>query len=83
MSIQRVLAVINQKNKATFANQEAQRILTRMQQNHTVSMNQMNQAASLADQYVQSLVSRGKMPAPPVDEAVNIASSQIAGKVLV
>jgi len=82
MSIQRVLAVINQKNKATFANQEAQRILTRMQQNHTVSMNQMNQAASLADQYVQSLVDRGKMPAPPVDEAVNIASSQIAGKVL-
>ena len=82
MSIQQVLAVINQKNKATFANQEAQRILTRMQQNHTVSMNQMNQAASLADQYVQSLVARGKMPAPPVDEAVNIASSQIAGKVL-
>ena len=82
MSIQRVLAVINQKNKATFANQEAQRILTRMQQNHTVSMNQMNQAASLADQYVQSLVARGKMPAPPVDEAFNIASSQIAGKVL-
>ena len=81
MSFQQVLAVINQKNKATFANQEAQRILTRMQQNHTVNMKQMNQAASLADQYVQSLVSRGKMPAPPVDEAVNIASSQVVGKV--
>jgi len=83
MSIQRVLAVINQKNKASFPNQEAQRVFAKLQKNHTVRMDQVNQAASLADQYVQSLVSRGKMSAPPVDEAANIASSQVAGKVVV
>jgi hypothetical protein len=83
MSIQRVLAVINQKNKASFPNQEAQRVFAKLQKNHNVRMDQMNQAASLADQYVQSLVSRGKMPAPPVDEAANIASSQVVGKVVV
>ena len=81
MSIQQVLAVINQKNKATFANQEAQRVFSKLQKNHRVRMDQVNQAASLADQYVQSAVSRGKMSAPPVDEAANIASSQVVGKV--
>jgi hypothetical protein len=76
-----ILAVIKQGNSASFPNQEARRVFTKLQKNHTVRMDQVNQAASLADQYVQGLVSRGKIPAPPVDEAVNIASSQIVGKV--
>ena len=83
MSIQQVLAVINQKNKASFPNQEAQRVFAKLQKNHNVRMDQVSQANSLADQYVQSLVSKGKMIAPPVDEAANIASSQVAGKVVV
>ena len=76
-----ILAVIKQGNKATFPNQEAQRVFSKLQKDHTVRMDKVNQAASLADQYVQRLVSKGKMVAPPVDEAANIASSQVAGKV--
>ena len=49
MSIQRVLAVINQKNKASFPNQEAQRVFSKLQKNHRVRMDQVNQANYLAD----------------------------------
>ena len=78
-----VLAVIKQGNKATFPNQEAQRVFSKLQKNHRVRMDQVNQANSLADQYLQSEVSKNKIAAPPVDEAANIASSQVAGKVVV
>ena len=76
-----VLAVIKQGNKATFPNQEAQRVFSKLQKNHRVRMDQVNQANSLADQYLQSEVSKNKIAAPPVDEAANIASSQVVGKV--
>ena len=104
MSIQQVLAVINQKNKATFSNQEAQRAFANLQRNPKNSMRQINEAAVMADQYVQRNIARQadlqteeienllafrrnrrgstKITAPPVDEGVNIASSQIVGKVL-
>ena len=78
-----VLAVIKQGNKATFPNQEAQRVFSKLQKNHRIRMDQVNQANSLADQYLQSEVSKNKITAPPVDEAANIASSQVAGKVVV
>ena len=78
-----VLAVIKQGNKATFPNQEAQRVFSKLQKNHRIRMDQVNQANSLADQYLQSEVSKNKIVAPPVDEAANIASSQVAGKVVV
>ena len=81
MSIQQVLAVINQKNKASFPNQEAQRVFAKLQKNHNVRMDQVSQANSLADQYLQSAVSKNQITAPPVDEAANIASSQVVGKV--
>ena len=76
-----VLAVIKQGNKAIFPNQEAQRVFSKLQKNHRVRMDQVNQANSLADQYLQSEVSKNKIAAPPVDEAANIASSQVVGKV--
>ncbi len=76
-----VLAVIKQGNKATFPNQEAQRVFSKLQKNHRVSMEQVSQANSLADQYLQSEVSKNRIAAPPVDEAANIASSQVVGKV--
>ena len=76
-----VLAVIKQGNKATFPNQEAQRVFSKLQKNHRVRMDQVNQANSLADQYLQSAVSKNQITAPPVDEAANIASSQVVGKV--
>ena len=76
-----VLAVIKQGNKATFPNQEAQRVFSKLQKNHRIRMDQVNQANSLADQYLQSEVSKNKITAPPVDEAANIASSQVVGKV--
>ena len=42
MSIQQVLAVINQKNKASFPNQEAQRVFAKLQKNHNVRMDQVS-----------------------------------------
>ena len=91
MSIQQVLAVIKQGNSASFPNQQAQRVFTNLRRNPRNSMEQINKAASLADQYLQNQVAGNKeflkgqnipmMKAPPVDEGVNIASSQIAGKV--
>ena len=82
MSIQQVLAVINQKNKASFPNQEAQRVFAKLQKNHNVRMDQVSQASSLADQYLQSAVSKNQITAPPVDAGANTASLQAAGKVL-
>ena len=76
-----VLAVIKQGNKATFPNQEAQRVFSKLQKNHRIRMDQVNQANYLADQYLQSAVSKNQITAPPVDEAANIASSQVVGKV--
>ena len=76
-----VLAVIKQGNKATFPNQEAQRVFSKLQKNHRIRMDQVSQANSLADQYLQSAVSKNQITAPPVDEAANIASSQVVGKV--
>ena len=91
MSIQQVLAVIKQGNSASFPNQQAQRVFTNLRRNPRNSMEQINKAASLADQYLQNQVAGNKeflkgqnipmMKAPPVDGGVNIASSQIAGKV--
>tara|TARA_B100000963_G_scaffold257748_1_gene226174 strand:+ start:162 stop:1997 length:1836 start_codon:yes stop_codon:yes gene_type:complete len=91
MSIQQVLAVIKQGNSASFPNQQAQRVFTNLRRNPRNSMEQINKAASLADQYLQNQIAGNKeflkgqniptMKAPPVDGGVNIASSQIAGKV--
>ncbi len=82
MSIQQVLAVINQKNKASFPNQEAQRVFAKLQKNHNVRMDQVSQASSLADQYLQSAVSKNQITAPPVDAGANTASLQSVGKIL-
>ena len=86
-----VLAVIKQGNSASFPNQQAQRVFTNLRRNPRNSMEQINKAASLADQYLQNQVAGNKeflkgqnipmMKAPPVDGGVNIASSQIVGKV--
>ena len=86
-----VLAVIKQGNSASFPNQQAQRVFTNLRRNPRNSMEQINKAASLADQYLQNQVAGNKeflkgqnipmMKAPPVDEAANIASSQVVGKV--
>ena len=92
MSIQQVLAVIKQGNSASFPNQEAQRVFTNLRRNPRNSMEQINKAASLADQYLQSQVTRNKeflksqdipmTKAPSVDAGANTASLQAAGKVL-
>ncbi len=76
-----VLAVIKQGNSATFPNQQAQRVFTNLRRNPRNSMDQINKSASLADQYLQSAVSKNQLAAPPVDEGVNIASSQLSGNV--
>ena len=104
MSIQQVLAVIKQGNSARYPNQQAQRALANLQRNPGNSMQQINEAAVMADQYVQKNIARqadlqsGEIEellafrrnrrgsinrtAPPEDAGVNIASSQIVGKVL-
>ncbi len=104
MSIQQVLAVIKQGNSASFPNQQSQRAFANLQRNPKNSMRQINEAAVMADQYVQKNIARQadlqseeienllafrrnrrgsiERTAPPVDSGVNIASSQIVGKVL-
>ena len=92
MSIQQVLAVIKQGNSASFPNQQAQRVFTNLRRNPRNSMEQINMSASMADQYLQSQVTRNKeflksqdismMKAPSVDAGANTASLQAAGKVL-
>ena len=104
MSIQQVLAVIKQGNSARYPNQQAKRALANLQRNPGNSMQQINEAAVMADQYVQKNIARqadlqsGEIEdllafrrnrrgsinriAPPEDAGVNIASSQIVGKVL-
>ena len=92
MSIQQVLAVIKQGNSASFPNQQAQRVFTNLRRNPRNSMEQINMSASMADQYLQSQVTRNKeflksqdipmMKAPSVDAGANAASLQAAGKVL-
>ena len=92
MSIQQVLAVIKQGNSASFPNQEAQRVFTNLRRNPRNSMEQINMSASMADQYLQSQVTRNKeflksqdismMKAPSVDAGANTASLQSVGKIL-
>ena len=92
MSIQQVLAVIKQGNSASFPNQQAQRVFTNLRRNPRNSMEQINMSASMADQYLQSQVTRNKeflksqdipmMKAPSVDAGANTASLQATGKVL-
>ena len=104
MSIQQVLAVIKQGNSASFPNQPSKRAFANLQRNPKNSMRQINEAAVMADQYVQKNIARQadlqsgeienllafrrnrrgsiERTAPPVDSGVNIASSQIVGKVL-
>ena len=60
MSIQQVLAVIKQGNSASFPNQQAQRVFTNLRRNPRNSMEQINKAASLADQYLQNQVAGNK-----------------------
>ena len=92
MSIQQVLAVIKQGNSASFPNQQAQRVFTNLRRNPRNSMEQINKAASLADQYLQNQVAGNKeflksqdipmMKAPSVDAGANTASLQSVGKIL-
>ncbi len=92
MSIQQVLAVIKQGNSASFPNQQAQRVFTNLRRNPRNSMEQINMSASMADQYLQSQVTRNKeflksqdismMKAPSVDAGANTASLQSVGKIL-
>ena len=53
-----VLAVIKQGNSASFPNQQAQRVFTNLRRNPRNSMEQINMSASMADQYLQSQVTR-------------------------
>jgi len=66
-----------QTKNAISPNQPKQRVFRDLQRNEDVNVSQVNQAANLADAELQQQVSKNNIPAPPTDQGVNIASSQL------
>ena len=66
-----------QTKNAISPNQPKQRVFRDLQRNEDVNVSQVNQAANLADAELQQQVAKNNIPAPPTDQGVNIASSQL------
>ena len=66
-----------QTKNAISPNQPKQRVFRNLQRNEDVNVSQVNQAANLADAELQQQVAKNNIPAPPTDQGVNIASSQL------
>ena len=66
-----------QAKNAISPNQPKQRVFRNLQRNEDVNVSQVNQAANLADAEIQNQVAKNNIPAPPTDQGVNIASSQL------
>ena len=66
-----------QTKNAISPNQPKQRVFRDLQRNEDVNVSQVNQAANLADAELQQQVAKNNISAPPTDQGVNIASSQL------
>ena len=66
-----------QTKNAISPNQPKKRVFSNLQRNEDVDLNQVTQAANLADAELQQQVAKNNISAPPTDQGVNIASSQL------
>tara|TARA_B100001093_G_C26809003_1_gene1006761 strand:- start:113 stop:2074 length:1962 start_codon:yes stop_codon:yes gene_type:complete len=66
-----------QAKNAISPNQPKQRVFRNLQRNEDVNVSKVNQAANLADAEIQNQVAKNNIPAPPTDQGINIASSQL------